>query len=69
MNGAEARQLYLESTDSAKRFLDIAIDSPEGSPLREEMRLAAIEALEAFADNDDAIDALYDADMRELERG
>lgn len=63
---AEAVQVMHKGTSDAKAFLTLACDQPKGSPLWEEMRQAALDAL-SWANDDDVIDALYDADMREME--
>jgi hypothetical protein len=59
MTPDEANRIMEKGFSDAKAFLTIGIDQPKGSPLREEMRKAALEAL-AWANDDDVIDALYD---------
>lgn len=63
---AEVERIMAEGIDRARAFLQIGCDSPHGTPLREEMRQAALDAL-AWVNDDDVIDALYDADRREME--
>ena len=68
MTPEEANQIANRGFSDAQAFLTIAIDQPKGSPLREEMRQAALEAL-SWANDDEIIDALYDrwADEQDAE--
>jgi hypothetical protein len=66
MTPEEADRIAERGFSDAKAFLTIGIDQPLGSPLREEMRQAALEAL-SWANDDDVIDALYDQWAEEQE--
>jgi Arc/MetJ family transcription regulator len=68
MTPDEANRIAEKGFSDARAFLTIALDQPTGSPLREEMRQAALEAL-SWANDDDVIDALYDqwADEQDAE--
>ena len=65
---AASDQLKMErAIQQASGYLRLALLNEAGSVNRENMRQAAIESLAIFND-DDFIDRLYDADMREIER-
>ena len=59
MTPEEADRIAERGFSDAKAFLAIGVDQSPGSPLHEEMRQAALEAL-SWANDDDIIDALYD---------
>jgi len=68
MTPDEANRVAEKGFADALAFLTIGRDQPQGSPLYEEMRQAALEAL-SWANDDDVIDALYDqgADEQDAE--
>lgn len=67
MTPEEANQIANKGFSDAHAFLTIGIDQPKGSPLHEEMRQAALEAL-SWANDDEVIDALYDQWADEQDR-
>ena len=67
MTPQEADRLFQKSIDDALRYLQLTQDSQKDSPLYKEMKQAAIESLREFSDNDEAIDAMYEADREEYE--
>lgn len=64
----EAELVFQKSVEEALGFIELAKMASDAGRDNSDMRQQAIRALQRFSDDDELIDAMYDADMEEQRR-
>lgn len=68
MNVEEARAKMVKYALEAQGHLELALGLPKGNVQRKKCRQLACQALREISDDDDLIDAMCEADMKEIAR-